>query len=335
MFPPLSKLVGKLRPNVVVLVLTPAPRKRSTEGRQISISARIRISTDDEAGEQGESEGSRTAAITKIIIMTDYNLIFGVVLVINVLATFRASSYWKKYFPTSGGGSVVVDDDEPTPLVSVGDDDENDDVKRNRTEDDDNDREAGGGGSSSKPSDAASDAAASIRHAQLLRKYLAVYLFAAMSDWLQGPYVYALYDAYGYSQHDIAVLFVAGFGSSMVFGSFVGGMADQGGRKKFVVLFAIIYSLSCMTKRECYYIPFPSPPFDLACGNFAPFPLRTPSHRPSSLFSFFFSRLAFPLLLISRSIVSVASPSTPPVIMIPNGNVNNHEKQLSTFLRGS
>jgi hypothetical protein len=54
-----------------------------------------------------------------------------------------------------------------------------------------------------------------------------VYLLAALSDWLQGPYVYALYDAYGYSQHDIAVLFVAGFGSSMVFGSFVGGMADQ------------------------------------------------------------------------------------------------------------
>ena len=72
-----------------------------------------------------------------------------------------------------------------------------------------------------------SDTAATIRHSQLLRKYLVVYLLAALSDWLQGPYVYALYDAYGYSQHDIAVLFVAGFGSSMVFGSFVGGMADQ------------------------------------------------------------------------------------------------------------
>ncbi|ACI64961.1 possible transporter, partial [Thalassiosira pseudonana CCMP1335] len=80
------------------------------------------------------------------------------------------------------------------------------------------------------------------------RKYLVVYLLAALSDWLQGPYVYALYDAYGYSQHDIAVLFVAGFGSSMVFGSFVGGMADQCGRRKFVILFSVIYALSCMTK---------------------------------------------------------------------------------------
>ena len=59
---------------------------------------------------------------------------------------------------------------------------------------------------------------------------------------------YALYDEYGYSQHLIAVLFVAGFGSSMVFGSFIGGMADACGRRKFVILFAVIYALSCVTK---------------------------------------------------------------------------------------
>ena len=53
---------------------------------------------------------------------------------------------------------------------------------------------------------------------------------------------------YGYSQHDIAVLFVAGFGSSMVFGSFIGGMADSCGRRKFVFLFAAIYAASCLTK---------------------------------------------------------------------------------------
>jgi len=86
------------------------------------------------------------------------------------------------------------------------------------------------------------------RHTQLLRKYLIVYLLATLSDWLQGPYVYALYDAYGYSQHDIAILFVAGFGSSMVFGSFIGGMADWGGRRKFIIIFAITYAASCITK---------------------------------------------------------------------------------------
>lgn len=86
----------------------------------------------------------------------------------------------------------------------------------------------------------------------LIRKYLLVYLLALLSDWLQGPFVYALYEKYGYSQQQIAVLFVAGFGSSMVFGSFIGGMADWGGRRAFVVLFAIIYSLSCLTKRTFY-----------------------------------------------------------------------------------
>jgi hypothetical protein len=46
-------------------------------------------------------------------------------------------------------------------------------------------------------------------------------------DWLQGPYVYALYDAYKMSKHDIEVLFVAGFGSSMIFGTVVGSFADK------------------------------------------------------------------------------------------------------------
>jgi Sugar-tranasporters, 12 TM len=51
-------------------------------------------------------------------------------------------------------------------------------------------------------------------HMDLLKRYLLVYLLATMGDWLQGPYVYALYADYGYQQHEIAVLFVAGFGSS-------------------------------------------------------------------------------------------------------------------------
>ena len=87
-------------------------------------------------------------------------------------------------------------------------------------------------------------------HTKLIQKYLFVYLTATFSDWLQGPYVYALYSDYGFQQHEIAQLFVAGFGSSMVFGSFVGGIADQGGRRLFVLIFAGLYLASCMTKRE-------------------------------------------------------------------------------------
>jgi len=78
--------------------------------------------------------------------------------------------------------------------------------------------------------------------------YLVVYMLAFFGDWLQGPYVYALYDEYGFDQGDIAVLFVAGFGSSMVFGSIVGSLADKMGRKKFALLYCFFYIASCMTK---------------------------------------------------------------------------------------
>lgn len=47
------------------------------------------------------------------------------------------------------------------------------------------------------------------------------------SDWLQGPYVYALYESYGFEKKDIGVLFIAGFLSSAVFGTFVGSLADK------------------------------------------------------------------------------------------------------------
>ena len=80
------------------------------------------------------------------------------------------------------------------------------------------------------------------------RLYLGVYYLMMAGDWLQGPYVYALYDSYGFSKSDIAVLFVAGFGSSMIFGTFIGSLADRMGRKRFCILYVLFYILSCMTK---------------------------------------------------------------------------------------
>lgn len=47
------------------------------------------------------------------------------------------------------------------------------------------------------------------------------------ADWLQGPYVYALYESYGFVKEDIGLLFVAGFLSSAIFGTFVGSLADK------------------------------------------------------------------------------------------------------------
>lgn len=80
------------------------------------------------------------------------------------------------------------------------------------------------------------------------RAYLIVYYLAMLADWLQGPYVYALYESYGFSSHDIAVLFVGGFGSSMLFGTFAGAAADRVGRKACGMLYVVLYVASCMTK---------------------------------------------------------------------------------------
>jgi MFS family permease len=85
--------------------------------------------------------------------------------------------------------------------------------------------------------------------------YLHVFWLMMAGDWLQGPYVYALYKSYGYEQADIAVLFVAGFGSSMVFGTFIGSMADRFGRKKFALLYVVTYVASCLTKHySTFYV---------------------------------------------------------------------------------
>ena len=52
-------------------------------------------------------------------------------------------------------------------------------------------------------------------------------ILLAAGDWLQGPYVYALYQHYGFDRGDIGRLFIAGFGSSAVFGTIVGSLADK------------------------------------------------------------------------------------------------------------
>lgn len=144
--------------------------------------------------------------------MAPYSAIFFGALLFNVTATFRSSSYWGKF------------------KIFIGFASKND------------------GTDPSESHDTLDSPLFKGKHAKILRKYLAVYITAVFSDWIQGPYVYALYDEYGFSQHEIALLFVAGFASSMVFGTFVGGLADSCGRKKFTIAFTVIYGCSCITK---------------------------------------------------------------------------------------
>lgn len=83
--------------------------------------------------------------------------------------------------------------------------------------------------------------------------FLTVYYIAMTADWLQGPYVYALYSSYGFSKHDIAVLFIGGFGASMVFGTFVGILSDKLGRKRSCIAYCVLYIISCCTKHAKDY----------------------------------------------------------------------------------
>jgi len=80
--------------------------------------------------------------------------------------------------------------------------------------------------------------------------YVSVYLIMSASDWMQGPYVYALYESYGFSIKDIGLLFIAGFGSSMIFGTFVGSLSDKFGRKLSCMIYVVLYIISCATKHS-------------------------------------------------------------------------------------
>ena len=80
------------------------------------------------------------------------------------------------------------------------------------------------------------------------RNYLCVYGLVMYSDWLKGPYVYALYDSYGFNKKEIADLFVAGFLSSLICGTYCGAIADKVGRRRMSLVFCATYALSALTK---------------------------------------------------------------------------------------
>ncbi|GAB1602001.1 molybdate-anion transporter-like [Argonauta hians] len=84
----------------------------------------------------------------------------------------------------------------------------------------------------------------------LQRAYLGGYILATAGDWLQGPHLYALYDSYGLTKHQIELLFVVGFGSSLIFGTTIGTFADRLGRRLNCVVYGIFYIFSCLTKHS-------------------------------------------------------------------------------------
>ena len=61
-------------------------------------------------------------------------------------------------------------------------------------------------------------------------------------------FFFQLYLHYGFAEHTIALLFLAGFGSSSTFGTFTGPFADKFGRKKMTLVFCVLYAICCCIK---------------------------------------------------------------------------------------
>jgi hypothetical protein len=68
-------------------------------------------------------------------------------------------------------------------------------------------------------------------------QYLSVYFTVMLADWLQGTNMYTLYSSYGVN---IGALFLTGFLSSAVFGTFLGIYVDTWGRRFGCIVFCIL-----------------------------------------------------------------------------------------------
>ncbi|NXA43832.1 MFSD5 protein, partial [Eudromia elegans] len=85
------------------------------------------------------------------------------------------------------------------------------------------------------------------------RDYYQVYFLALAADWLQGPYLYKLYQHYRFLEGQIAIIYVCGFASSVLFGLVSTSLVDRLGRKKSCVLFSLTYSVCCLSKLSWDY----------------------------------------------------------------------------------
>ncbi len=74
--------------------------------------------------------------------------------------------------------------------------------------------------------------------------YLVVFFFVMLADWLQGTNMYTLYLSYNVN---VGALFLTGFLSSALFGTFLGIYIDKWGRRYGCLLFCIleVHNVNC------------------------------------------------------------------------------------------
>lgn len=73
-----------------------------------------------------------------------------------------------------------------------------------------------------------------------------------LADWLQGTNMYTLYQSYGV---DVGTLFLTGFSSAAVFGTFLGLFVDRFGRRNGCIVFCVLevraWSMQALSTLEC------------------------------------------------------------------------------------
>ncbi|KAI7855304.1 hypothetical protein BDC45DRAFT_505898 [Circinella umbellata] len=92
------------------------------------------------------------------------------------------------------------------------------------------------------------DSQQSKRFQSLQYRYLSVYLVVMGADWLQGPYLYKLYQSYGFDLVQIAFLFLTGFVSGAIGGTAAGSLADSWGRRRGCLLFCVTSFISLLLR---------------------------------------------------------------------------------------
>ncbi|XP_048840519.1 molybdate-anion transporter [Brienomyrus brachyistius] len=83
--------------------------------------------------------------------------------------------------------------------------------------------------------------------------FLRGYLLALWADWLQGPYLYKLYRHYSFLESQIAILYVCGLASCVLFTPAAAWLPQALGRRRTCLLFCIAYSACCLTKLSRSY----------------------------------------------------------------------------------
>eukprot|EP01063_Lacrimia_lanifica_P035760 TRINITY_DN6903_c1_g4_i1.p1 TRINITY_DN6903_c1_g4~~TRINITY_DN6903_c1_g4_i1.p1 ORF type:complete len:464 (+),score=159.56 TRINITY_DN6903_c1_g4_i1:93-1484(+) len=98
------------------------------------------------------------------------------------------------------------------------------------------------------PEQPAADASSAAALSELKSLYLVPYVLALSGDWMQGPYQFKVYLEYGLSEGQIGMLYICGFGSSMLCGTYTASLMDRWGRRTGCLVYCLICSLSCLTK---------------------------------------------------------------------------------------